>query len=58
MKEYRRIQREILAKRRLKTQEYVRRVMKRMDRSARPISVPRARPTDPSRELSAILTED
>ena len=56
MKEYRRIQKEILAKRRSKTQEYVRRVMRRMDRVSRPARRPQ--PTDRSRELPSFLTED
>ena len=58
MKDYRRIQQEILEKRAAKTQKYVRRVMKRMERSARPILVVHPRPTDPAHQLPAFRTED
>lgn len=58
MKDYQRIQKEILAKRRSKTQEYVRRVMKRMDRLPRPMRASHPRPTDPERQLPAFLKED
>ena len=57
MEDYRRIQKEILEMRRSKTQEYVRRVMKRMERPARPILVARPRPTDPAYRLPTFRTE-
>ena len=58
MQDYRQIQKEILDKRRSKTQEYVRRVMKRMDRPVRPISVAHTRATDPSHQLPTLQTEE
>ena len=54
MEDYRQIQREILAKRRSETEEYIRRVMKRMERPARPILVAQRRAADPLPQPPAI----
>lgn len=58
MRHYSRIQQEILEKRAAKTREYVRRVMKRVERSAHPILAASPRPTDPVQQLPAFHTED
>jgi len=58
MKEYRRLQKEILEKRRAKTRERVRRVMKRMERAPSPFQRVRTRPIDPARQLDDFRTDD
>ncbi len=58
MKEYQRLQREILEKRRAKTRERVRRVRKRMERAPSPFRRARKRPNDPARDLNDLRTDD
>lgn len=56
--EYQRLQKEILEKRRAKTRERVRRVMKRIERAPSPFQRARTRPIDPARHLNDLRTGD
>ena len=52
MKEYQRLQKENLEKRRVKTRERIRRVMKRMERAPSPFRRTRTSPIEGARQLN------